>query len=150
MNTKLMFSTGKDDWQTPKELFIPLNREFDFTLDAAANRDNALCHFFYGPGSLSRSDALIASWPTHDRIWVNPPYSRGLQARFIEQAAETAKRGGLVVMLLPARTDTKAFHRYIYKQPGVEIRFLQGRLKFVGAKSGAPFPSMIVIFRRPE
>ena len=27
------------------------------------------------------------------------------------------------------------------------MRFLRGRLKFVRAKSGPPFPSMIVVFR---
>lgn len=47
-------------------------------------------------------------------------------------------------MLLPARTDTKWFHDYIYGQ--TEIRFLKGRLKFGEAKNSAPFPSMIVIF----
>ena len=81
--------------------------------------------------------------------WCNPPYSRGLQARFIEAAALRRE----VVMLLPARTDTKAFHAYIYDaetwQPrlGVEIRFLPGRLKFGGSTNSAPFPSMIVVFR---
>ena len=49
-------------------------------------------------------------------------------------------------MLLPARTDTERFHKYIL--PYAEIRFLKGRLKFVGAKDPAPFPSMLVIFRR--
>ena len=48
--------------------------------------------------------------------------------------------------LLPARTSTKRFHKYCVKG---EIRFLEGRLKFQGAKSAAPFPSMIVIFRPP-
>lgn len=54
----------------------------------------------------------------------------------------------MVVMLLPARTDTKWFHRFIYNVSGVEIRFLKGRLKFGGAKNAAPFPSMVVIFNR--
>jgi hypothetical protein len=31
-------------------------------------------------------------------------------------------------------------------RPGVEIRFLPGRLKFGGLHSGAPFPSVVVIF----
>lgn len=48
-------------------------------------------------------------------------------------------------MLLPARTDTKRFHDFIYKKS--EIRFIKGRLKFWGAKNSAPFPSMIAIFR---
>lgn len=47
-------------------------------------------------------------------------------------------------MLIPARTDTVAFHEYIYHQ--AEIRFLKGRIKFGDAKNSAPFPSMIVIF----
>jgi hypothetical protein len=50
-----------------------------------------------------------------------------------------------IVMLLPARTDTKWFHNYIYDK--AEIRFLKGRLKFGGSKNSAPFPSMVVIFR---
>ena len=51
-----------------------------------------------------------------------------------------------VVMLLPARTDTKWFHKYIYNNPKCEIRFIKGRLKFGNSKNSAPFPSMIVIF----
>jgi len=51
---------------------------------------------------------------------------------------------GKIVVLLPARTDTKLFHEYIL--PYSKIEFLRGRLKFKGAKHGAPFPSMIVTF----
>ena len=47
-------------------------------------------------------------------------------------------------MLIPARTDTKRFHEYIYGN--AEIRFIKGRLKFGGCENSAPFPSMIVIF----
>jgi len=85
--------------------------------------------------------------------WLNPPYSRGLCAKFIAKAAEERRQGFLTVMLLPARTDTKAFHAHIYDastgqpRPGVEIRFLPGRLKFGGSTNSAPFPSMIVVFR---
>lgn len=50
-------------------------------------------------------------------------------------------------MLLPARTDTKWFHEYIL-EPGHEVRFIKGRLKFGGSKNSAPFPSMVVIFRK--
>ncbi len=149
----LMFSTGKDDWGTPPEFFAKLNAEFNFTLDAAANRENALCDLFYGPGSFIQQDALALDWPKSDRIWCNPPYSRGMQKEFIRKAAECGARGGMVVMLLPARTDTVVFHRYIWDherhQPreGVQVRLLKGRLRFVGAPASAPFPSMIVVFR---
>jgi site-specific DNA-methyltransferase (adenine-specific) len=48
-------------------------------------------------------------------------------------------------MLIPARTDTVYFHRYIYRK-AAEIRFVKGRLKFGNAQHGAPFPSMVVVF----
>lgn len=51
-------------------------------------------------------------------------------------------------MLLPARTDTKVFHEYIYGK--AEIRFIRGRVKFGNSKYNAPFPSMIVIYRHQE
>jgi site-specific DNA-methyltransferase (adenine-specific) len=51
-------------------------------------------------------------------------------------------------MLIPARTDTKAFHEFIYHQ--AELRFVKGRLKFNDGKNPAPFPSMVVIFRGKE
>lgn len=55
------------------------------------------------------------------------------------------KPNTLVVMLIPARTDTSYFHEYIYHK-AKEIRFLRGRLHFNESKQGAPFPSMIVVF----
>ena len=58
----------------------------------------------------------------------------------------------IIVMLLPARTDTKYFHEYIL--PYAEIRFVKGRLKFLDennqAKDAAPFPSMVCVYRRQE
>lgn len=51
-----------------------------------------------------------------------------------------------VVMLLPARTDTIWFHKFIYEK--AETRFLKGRLKFGDSKNSAPFPSMLVIFKK--
>ena len=51
-------------------------------------------------------------------------------------------------MLIPSRTDTKAFHEYIYGK--AEIRFIRGRLKFGGSTNNAPFPSMVVIYRKEK
>ena len=67
----------------------------------------------------------------------------------MEKAFRTNEdHGNLVVMLLPARTDTKWFHDYIYHK--AEIRFIRGRLRFTdddgNAADPAPFPSMLVIY----
>jgi site-specific DNA-methyltransferase (adenine-specific) len=143
------YSTGKDDWETPQKLFDVLDAEFNFTLDAASTHNNTKCMDHYSDDN-DEWDGLLNKW--HGNVWCNPPYSRGLQKQFIKKAHDEFMRGNtdLVVMLLPARTDTIAFHEYIYGK--AEIRFIKGRLKFeingVPSKNAAPFPSMIVIYRR--
>lgn len=64
-----------------------------------------------------------------------------------EKAHREAGLGATVVALLPARTDTRWFHEHVLGH--AEVRFVRGRVRFVGAVSGAPFPSMIAIWR-PE
>ena len=83
---------------------------------------------------------------------MNPPYSKCRQ--FIEKAAREASKGATVVALVPSRTDTRWWHEYVWSgsqpKPGVEVRFVKGRLKFGEGKNGAPFPSVVVIFRPPQ
>ena len=133
----VMFSHTKEEWETPQDLFDALNSEFHFTIDVAASPENAKCARYY----TSETDGLSQDW-TDEIVWCNPPYGRKIKD-FVRKAAES---DALTVMLLPARTDTKWFHDYIYKNPCVETRLLKGRLKFVGAKNTAPFPPMIAIF----
>ncbi len=78
------------------------------------------------------------------RVFCNPPYGREIY-KWVEKAYIENKNGTFIVMLLPARTDTKWFHEFIYKKH--EIRFIKGRLKFNDGKENAPFPSMIVIMK---
>lgn len=138
MNIDVMFSSKTDLWETPQWLFDELNKEFGFTLDVCATSENAKVSNYY----TEDQDGLMQEW--QGICWMNPPYGRKIGS-WIEKAYNAFKKGVTVVMLLPARTDTRWFHNYIYKQ--AEIRFLKGRLKFGNAKSGAPFPSMIVIFK---
>lgn len=157
--TKVYHRRGRDDWETPKEIFDALDLEFCFDLDAAADHYNAKCDFYFtengsymkssdGPCRISRDNGLGRDWHPHKTVWVNPPYSEW--QKWVAKASVEAEHGVVVVMLLPARTDTKAFHEYIYNKDNVEVRFVKGRIKFVGAEHGAPFPSMIVVFRPPQ
>lgn len=146
-----LFSTGKDDWETPHALFSALHAEFCFTIDLAANEQNHKVSRWIGPGGIV-SDLLTYAVRPNETCWMNPPYSR-IQSDFVRKAA-TVGLYSPVVALLPARTDTRMFHRYIWDEAlnrpraGVELRLLRGRLKFVGAPSSAPFPSMVVVFGR--
>lgn len=141
MNTELMFSSKTDLWATPQDFFDKLNEEFHFTLDACALPSNAKCEKYYTPFD----NGLSKDWD--GVVWCNPPYGKEI-GNWVRKAYIENKRGTEVVMLLPARTDTKWFHNYIYGK--TEIRFIQGRLKFGDSKNSAPFPSMIVIFKPNE
>lgn len=63
---------------------------------------------------------------------------------WLEKAYKESQKGNTVVLLLPARTDTRWFHEYVIGKS--EIRFIKGRLKFGDGKNSAPFPSMLVIY----
>ena len=106
MNRKLL-QTGKDDWETPHEFFDQLNSEFSFSVDACATAENAKCPRFFTP----EQNGLVQDW-TKETVWCNPPYSSRLQDAFVRKCYESAQvPGTTVVALLPARTDTKRFHR---------------------------------------
>lgn len=138
MNTNVMFSSKTDLWETPQDFFNILNNEFNFDLDACALPENKKCKSYYSPDE----DGLSKPW--NGVVWCNPPYGRSI-GKWVEKGYKSSQDGALVVMLLPARTDTKWFHDYIYHK--AEIRFVCGRLKFGRSKNSAPFPSMVVIFR---
>ena len=143
MNNDLMFSSKYEMWETPQAFFDDLNNIFQFTLDACATPENAKCERYYTP----EMDGLKQDWD--GVVWCNPPYGRGVGA-WVEKAHRTAEESdATVVMLLPARTDTAWFHDYCYNDKYATINFVRGRLKFGGEKNNAPFPSMVVIFRRP-
>lgn len=131
------FQSNSNEWSTPQELFGKLNKEFGFTLDAAASDANAKCENYF----TQQDNGLIQSWNNH-RVFCNPPYGREI-GKWIAKAA--TEQNELTVMLIPARTDTKAWHKFIFGN--AEIRFIEGRLKFNDHKNHAPFPSAIVIFR---
>ena len=137
--SQALFSTGKNDWATPQDLFDELDVEFHFTLDPCATPETAKCAKFY----TEEDDGLAQDW-TGETVFCNPPYSDKQQTEWVKKCYEHGVQGGIAVMLIPARTDTKRFHEYIYGN--AEIRFIKGRLKFGGCENSAPFPSMIVIF----
>lgn len=140
MNNKVLFSSKSDNWETPQTLFDSLNKEFNFNLDPCCNEDNKKCEKYF----TKEQDGLKQDWGGYT-VFVNPPYGRELY-KWVKKSYEESKRANTkVVMLIPARTDTRYFHEFIYRN-AKEIRFIKGRLKFGNSTSNAPFPSMIIIF----
>lgn len=137
------FSTGKDNWTTPKQFFKELNEVWGFTLDAACVKETALCDKFFTP----EDDSLSQDWG--DNIcFLNPPYS-DLKS-WMAKAVDAYKKGATVLILVPSRTDTKAFQDYASKECDC-ICFIKGRLKFgipeepEKRTDPAPFPSCLIV-----
>lgn len=132
------FKSAHVEWGTPPDLFLALDKEFFFNLDPCP--PNAVW------------DGREISWEGK-RVFCNPPYGRG-----IDKWLAKGREAEVAVFLLPARTDTKWFHRYALHAD--EIRFFEGRLKFTEGHvaprdsfmgNAAPFPSMLVIYgRKPK
>lgn len=140
MNNDLMFSSKSNEWATPKQFYDDLNKEFNFTLDPCCTHENAKCEKYY----TQEENGLLQSWQG-ETVFCNPPYGKEQKAWIKKAYDEWTKGNTIIVMLIPSRTDTEAFHDYIYGK--AEIRFLRGRLKFGDSKNSAPFPSMIAIYK---
>lgn len=144
MINKALFTSNKEDWETPQDFYDRLNAKYHFEWDLAASDDNAKCSCYF-----TRDDnSLEQDWGgLSGNLFLNPPYGRELKL-WVKKAATTGlKDKQNLVMLTPSRTDTSYWHDYIFNH--AEIKFLRGRLKFeVDGISGdsAPFPSAVVIY----
>lgn len=124
MNEGYMNKAKTVEWETPQDFFEQLNHEFNFTVDVASTHENAKCEKHY----TLEDDGLSKSW-AGEVVWCNPPYGAEMP-KWIEKAYSERNNAKCIVMLIPSRTDTRAFHNWIY---GIaEIRFVKGRLKFGG------------------
>lgn len=138
------------EWATPQAFFDKLDSRFGFTLDVAATKDNAKCDRYF----TKEQDGLRQRWVNSDGspavIWCNPPYGRAI-ADWVRKARLAAFHDdAVVVMLVPARTDTAWFHEDVLACEYASVEFVRGRLKFGGCKDAAPFPSMLIIFDTRE
>lgn len=133
---RTLFKSLSVEWATPKHLYDALNAEFSFDFDPCplGGCENAL-------------SPLFVEW-TSRRVFCNPPYGN------ISEWLNRGREADVAVFLIPARTDTRWFHELVLPY-AAEIRFVRGRVKFQpndpkwkSGGGGAPFPSMIVIFRK--
>lgn len=145
-----MFSHASDEWATPKWVFDRFNALYHFTLDPCATPENALCEKYY----TKEQDGLKQNWMGESML-INPPYSNiGAWARkcaetFVatmkeKSVGDNSDLETVIMLLVPARTDTRWFHDVIYRSTG--LTFIKGRLHFNDSKNTAPFPSIVIEF----
>jgi phage N-6-adenine-methyltransferase len=140
------FNSVKQDWTTPQSLFNKINLEFNFEWDLAASETNAKCSKFF----TKEQDGLKQIW--NGVCWLNPPYGdkSSKMVDWIKKAYNDSKNNDklTVVMLIPARTNTKWFHEYCMK--AAELKFILGRPKFGDSKHGLPQPLVLVVFKKSD
>ena len=125
---RVLFSSMSVEWATPVAVYEKLNYEFNFNLDPCPLNSD-----------IDGTSPLFV-WSGH-RVFCNPPYNN------INNFLIRGPEAEIAVFLIPSRTDVRWFHDLVLGLAS-EIRFLRGRLKFGESKNNAPFPSMVVIFRK--
>lgn len=121
MKQRALLSHASDEWATPKYIY-----------------EQAIKKGMFDPCPIGgHVEGLSLDWGVSN--YVNPPYSQLL--KWIKKSISEHRAGKSVTLLIPARTDTKAF-KLLYEY-GADITFITGRLRFNDA-GPAPFPSMLV------
>lgn len=144
-----LFSNNSNEWETPQKLFDELNKIYCFDIDGCASMRNHKLDYYY-----TQNDSILNHSLYGSKVFCNPPYEQKIQDLIVKKLSK--EENCFSLLLIPARTDTKRFHDYIYKKENCKIEFLKGRLAFEingkpildkkGKIQKAPFPSMIVIF----
>lgn len=104
----------------------------------------------HDPCPLGARNGLDRNVPWGSFNYVNPPYSN--VAGFMERAVEEfTQRGNSSVFLVPVRTNTKYWQRYVYPY-ATNLYFFDRRIKFKNYDNYLPIPLCFVVFdaRRPS
>lgn len=134
--------SGRTVYETPASVYAPLDREFRFELDVCADEINHKTPAYF----TEAQNGLKQVWAPR-RCWMNPPYGRDI-IRWVRKAYMESQEGALVVGLLPASTDTMWWHEWV--QGKAEVRFVRGRITFVGEGGQSPHPHAIAVWRPRE
>lgn len=132
----------QDAWQTPEEVLALVREVAPIDLDPCTSEDNptGAKHFI-----TEAQNGLQGFWPGAGLVYVNAPYSR--MRDWAERVGQASGPRREIIALVPARTDTRWWHRLVTYRPHA-ICFWQGRIKFNrpggGPSQSAPFPSALL------
>jgi site-specific DNA-methyltransferase (adenine-specific) len=135
MITPGLFSSLTDDWATPRRYFEQLRKFFPFDLDVCASAKNFKCNDYFDLAD----NGLAQNWDNRV-VWMNPPYGKSI-IHWVKKASETK---GIVVGLLPSRTDPVWFQEYVLDK--AIVVYLGGRLRFGDESKPAPFGSILAVW----
>ena len=150
MVNTVMYSSKNPNWETPDEVLEVIQSYRPIRLDPCTTKENpTMALEWYTP----EDDGLSKNWEMEKGglVYINPPYGRAIGKWVGKAVGENCSRpytqaiGAEIIMLLPARTDTSYWQYGVFPSANA-LCFVRGRIKFKGAKSGAPFPSAFAYF----
>ena len=146
-----------DQFITPDWLYQRLHNAYHFTLDAAANADNAKCSIFITPEDDARKQNW-RKWSKGGAAFCNPPFA--IIEDFVRKAHKEAQREIVVAVIIPI-WHSKDWFKDIVLRYG-EIRFIGKRTDYkgsgpkAGTNAGSGFggpailETLVVIFRKGQ
>lgn len=108
-----------NNWETPKYLLDYIKKEYFKWND------------YFDPCPYNPTyeiDWLTLDWWKY--TFCNPPYTVKEKTNFVNKCYEESKKGKIVVLLIPASTETQIFHNIIY--PNAKVFLIEKRVKFMG------------------
>ena len=95
-NKKVCFSHNSDHWATPKVLY-----------------DKFMSLGFIDPCPLHCEVDNLGKPYKNQRLFINPPFSQ--LSKWIDYIIDLYHSGNEILLLMPARTDTKYFHKLLQR-----------------------------------
>lgn len=147
---KSLLTSKSEHWCTPIEFIEVVEKLGNIGLDPCSNSQSVV------PAQTKYTitdDGLAQSWAAKGLVYCNPPYGRTISA-WISKANQEATLGTEIIMLVPARPDTRWFHDLIIPNANA-VCFVKGRIKFIDGtaaadeevtSNSAPFPSLVAFW----
>lgn len=133
----LVSQSGEQDRRTPLEVFKELDNEFNFELDPCTSSEkngNLGTPFYFN----KEQDGLKQDWSKFKSIFINPPFNQLPKKKwevkcFRElELAQQENREMTIVLLVPSKTETDWYHKFLTSKFLKEVRFQKGRMTFEG------------------
>lgn len=143
-------NSGKNEWYTPAYIIEAARSvlgeiELDPATSEIANETVRATEYY-----TESDNALSLDWP-RSKIWMNPPYARGLVADFVAKVTESVEAGSEAIVLVNNASETGWFQSLA----GVcsAVCFHKGRVRYAtpeGDDSGAPLQGQAIFYCGPD
>jgi len=118
----------KDVWQTPEELWKPIDKRNTIKLDPCAGTNTSIGEINY----THKDNGLTQDWT--GTVWVNPPFSQ--KKKWMKKAKDEIKNCETIYIITPDSTDVKSWWHGQLANFCEWVWFSEGRINYVDPEDG--------------